>query len=151
MIIGIDLATVNCGLCIADWKDLDTFNYSMSTVGMKDLQPETIIKFSEALGKIVTDQICYVDFNFNEVFFRGRKKHLAIKYFLAGIIQAKALEANFITPAELRKHYGFGAKEKKYILHENLLDDTFHKKYNEHERDAYLLARLGFELHKETN
>src|SRR5574343_101769 len=110
MIIGLDLATVNCGLCMAD----STTGYSMTTIGMKDLQPETIQKFAKALGLIVAGEIVYVDFNYNEIFLRGLKKHLAVKYYLAGYIQAVAKEDYFVTPAELRKHYGFGAKEKKY-------------------------------------
>jgi hypothetical protein len=120
--------------------------FNVVTVGMKDLQPDTVQKFAKSLGLLAKNQVTYIDFNYNECFLRGRKKHLAIKYFLAGYIQATAKEANFITPAELRKYYGFGAKEKKYTLHEKLLEPTFCKLYNEHERDAYLLAKMGFNL-----
>ena len=143
MYLGIDLATTNCGLC---WMDNDltcTFN----TFGITDISSdESILKFAEALSKVVSDQICFVDFHFNECFLPNKKKHIAIKYYLAGVIWLSAKEVHFIKPSEVRQHFGHPAKMKKYQFHEAMFLGEDLKQETEHERDAYLLALMGKQL-----
>lgn len=139
MIIGIDLATVNCGLCFMQEDETCWYN----TIGMPDLEPETINSFAQALQKVVHDQIVYVDFHYNECFLPNKRKHISIKYFLAGVIKATAKETHFIKPADVRKYYGQDPKMKKYKFHELMFDSAMMKEQDEHKRDAYLLALMG--------
>ena len=140
-VIGIDLATVNCGLCFMTEDETHWFN----TIGMNDLEDETILKFADALSLIVHDQICYVDFHFNECFLPNKRKHIAVKYYLAACIQRSARETHFIKPAEVRKHFGQDPKMKKYKFHEALLSKEMMKEHSEHKCDAYLLALMGIQ------
>lgn len=140
-VIGIDLATVNCGLCFMAEDETHWFN----TIGMKDLEPETINNFAMALQKVVQDQVVYVDFHYNECFLPNKRKHISIKYFLSGVIFATAKQTNFIKPSEVREHFGFDSKIKKYIFHEKMFDSEMMKQHDEHKRDAYLLALMGIQ------
>ena len=140
-VIGIDLATVNCGLCFMTEDETHWFN----TIGMNDLEDETILKFADALSLIVHDQICYVDFHFNECFLPNKRKHIAVKYYLAACIQRSARETHFIKPAEVRKHFDQDPKMKKYKFHEALLSKEMMKEHSEHKCDAYLLALMGIQ------
>lgn len=139
MIIGIDLATVNCGLCFMNPDETCWYN----TIGMPDLDDETILKFADALSLIVHDQICYVDFHFNECFLPNKRKHIAVKYYLAACIQRSAKETHFIKPSDVRKYYGQDSKMKKYKFHELMFAPEMMKEHDEHKRDAYLLALMG--------
>ena len=77
MYLGIDLATTNCGLCWMEDDETCTFN----TIGITDISSdESILKFAEALSKVVSDQICFVDFHFNECFLPNKKKHIATTF-----------------------------------------------------------------------
>lgn len=140
MILGIDLATVNCGICFME----DDETCSFATVGMKDLEPETILKFTSSMVKIVSDQVCYIDFHFNECFLPNKKKHIAVKYFLAGAIVTSAKQCNLVKPSEVRQHFGFDGKLKKNLFHEQMFINAYNQN-NEHERDAYLLALMGLQ------
>ena len=137
-VMGIDLATKNCGIC---WRYRDDSSH-MSMCGMKTQTDIELLVFSKILKSLVKDQTVYVDFNFNEVFLPGRKKFTAYKYFLAGIIQASAKECNLITPSQLRKHYYCNSKMSKKDLHKLLIPEIMLEQYNEHELDAYLLAKM---------
>lgn len=143
MIIGIDLATVNCGLCFMQ----DDTRYSFATIGMKNLEDETIIKFADSLALLVHDQICYVDFHFNECFLPNKKKHIALKYYLAASIQFSAKECYFIKPSKVREHFGFAPKMPKREFHKQIFLGDLGQE-NEHEKDAYLLALMGFQLQR---
>lgn len=143
MIIGIDLATVNCGVCFMKHDETCSF----STIGIPDIAiDDSIIEFSQALAKVVSGQICYIDFNFNECFLPNKRKHIAVKYFLAGVILLSAKETYFIKPSEVRKHFGYEPKMNKYKFHTEMFKDV--RQENEHERDAYLLAFMGLQLQR---
>lgn len=144
MIIGIDLATINCGVCFMKPDETSTF----STIGIPDItSDESIIEFAQALAKVVNDQICYIDFNFNECFLPNKRKHIAVKYFLAGVILLSAKEAYFIKPSAVREHFGFDPKMNKYKFHEQMFKQILNQE-NEHERDAYLLALMGLQIQR---
>lgn len=143
MVIGIDLATINCGLCFMQEDE----NTSFATIGIKDIaNDETIINFATSLAKVVSGQVCYIDFNFNECFLPNKRKHIAIKYFLAGVILVSAKEAYFIKPSQVREHFGFDPKMNKYKFHAEMFKDV--RQENEHERDAYLLALMGLQIQR---
>jgi hypothetical protein len=154
MILGIDLAISNCGLCFMN----DDETCSFATIGIKDVakDDDVILQFSKSLSKVVSDQTCYVDFHFNECFLPNKRKHIALKYFLAGVIFVSAKETYFIKPSALRVHFGFEPKMNKYKFHEAMLKDCYkgNGEYwkldnaNEHERDAYLLALMGLQLQR---
>ena len=140
MIIGIDLATVNCGLCFME--EDETCSYE--TIGIKDINSdEAVLKFADSLSLLVHDQVCYVDFHFNECFLPNKRKHIALKYFLAACIQRSAKKTYFIKPSQLREYFGLDPKINKYKFHEAMFPTVKLKQENEHERDAYLLALLG--------
>lgn len=143
MILGIDLATVNCGMCFMKEDE----SVSFVTIGMKDLEDKTILKFADSLAMLVHDQDCFVDFHFNECFLPNKKKHIAVKYFLAGVILVAAKETQFIKPSVIREHFGFPAKMKKNLFHEQMFLSAYNQN-NEHERDAYLLALMGLQLQR---
>lgn len=140
-VIGIDLATVNCGLCFMKADETHWFN----TVGMPDLEDETILKFSDALAISVYDSICFVDFHFNECFLPNKRKHIAVKYFLAACIHRSAKQTYFIKPADVRKYFGQDPKMNKYKFHELMFPPEMMKEHDEHKRDAYLLALMGIQ------
>ena len=143
MIIGIDLATVNCGLCFMQEDETPSF----ATIGIKDISnDETSINFATSLAKVVSGQVCYIDFNFNECFLPNKRKHIAVKYFLAGVIFLSAKEAYFIKPSVVRGHFGFDPKINKYKFHAEMFKDV--RQENEHERDAYLLALMGLQIQR---
>jgi hypothetical protein len=142
MILGIDLATVNCGVCF--FKSPQEYSFAM--LGMKELDDNSILEFANVLGKLVSEQVCYVDFTFNECFLPNRQKHVAVKYFLAGVLKSKAKECNFIKPILVREYFNYPAKEKKYKLHKDFFNPDWFTDHNEHERDAYLLALMGYQL-----
>lgn len=143
MIIGIDLATVNCGLCFM--RDDETTNFS--TIGIPNIaSDESILNFATSLAKVVSGQVCYIDFNFNECFLPNKRKHIAVKYFLAGVILMSAKEAYFIKPSVVREHFGFDPKMNKYKFHAEMFKDV--RQENEHERDAYLLALMGLQIQR---
>ena len=144
-ILGIDLATKNCGLCF--W-DLGQGNHGFSTLGLKDLEPATVIKFTESFCKIVEGMNIVVDFNLaTECYLPGKRNHTAIKYFMAGAIQQTALSCLFVTPKELREHYGYPSKTSKLLLHDELIPKNIYIK-TEHEKDAWLLANMLQELNQ---
>lgn len=146
MILGIDLATVNCGLCFM--QDDEQCRFATIGLGKKNINSdEAVINFTNALSKLVSDQICYVDFSFNECFFNNQKKHVSVKYFLAAVIYCNAKETYFIKPSQVREHFGFAPKMNKYKFHEQMFLDHL-KQENEHERDAYLLALMGLQLQR---
>lgn len=134
-IIGIDLATKNCGLCF-----IDSAGMQFNTVGLKDLKPETVYKFTKSLCIIVKGSNIVVDFSWSEIYLPGRRNHAAIKYFIAGALLQSAKNCLFVTPAELRKFYGYAPKTKKEVLHGLVPEEYTHR--NEHEKDAWLLAKL---------
>ena len=143
MLIGIDLATVNCGLCFMQEDETISF----ATIGIPNIaSDESILNFADSLSKLVYDQICYVDFNFNECFLPNKRKHIAVKYFLAGVILLSAKEAYFIKPSVVREHFGFDPKMNKYKFHAEMFKDV--RQENEHERDAYLLALMGLQIQR---
>lgn len=137
-VIGIDLATKNCGVC---WMYEDD-SYFPGMCGMKEQTDLALLEFASVLRNLVHNQIVFVDFNFNEIHLPGRKKFTAYKYFLAGIIQASAKECFLITPSQLRKAYGLKAKTSKTDVHKSLITEIMREQYNEHELDAYLLAKM---------
>lgn len=142
MIIGIDLATTHCGMCFMNSDE----TYTTATIGIPDIKADdSIMKFSEHLVTLVKDRICYIDFHFNECFLPNKKKHVSVKYFLAGVIWAVAQEVHFIKPSVVREYYGFSPKTKKYVFHESYFDTPSNTE-NEHIRDAYLLALMGKQL-----
>lgn len=143
MIIGIDLATINCGLCFMQ----EDGQFSFATVGMKDLEDETILKFADSLALLVYDQDCFVDFHFNECFLPNKKKHIAIKYYLAAVIKSSANKTYFIKPSVVREYFGFPAKMKKQEFHAAMNLKSYNQN-TEHERDAYLLALMGLQLQR---
>jgi hypothetical protein len=146
MILGIDLATVNCGLCFMDIDETCSF----ATIGMKNLEDKTIVNFADSLSLLVHDQDCFIDFHFNECFLPNKKKHVALKYYLAGNIQRSAKSYRFVKPSAVREHFGFPPKMKKYEFHEQMFIDHLRQE-NEHERDAYLLALMGLQLQRMKN
>lgn len=142
MIVGIDLATVHCGICFMQSEE----TYTTATIGITNIaSDEAILNFSKSLQTLVKDRICYVDFHFNEYVLPNRRKHVCVKYFLAGVIWATAQEVHFIKPAAIREYYGFSPKTKKYVFHESYFDTPSNTE-NEHIRDAYLLALMGKQL-----
>jgi len=140
LIIGIDLATVNCGLCFMEEED----KYNFATIGMKDLEDETILKFADSLSLLVHKHVCFVDFYFNECFLPNKRKHIALKYYLAANIKRSAKEAYFIKPSAVREYFGHSPKMNKYKFHEEMFSGEMMKQENEHHRDAYLLALMGW-------
>lgn len=144
MILGIDLATTNCGLCFMQ----DDETVSFATIGIKDIaSDEAVIQFAKSLSKVVSDQQCFVDFHLNECFLPNKKKHIAVKYFLAGVILVSAKEVMFVKPSAVREHFGYPAKLNKYKFHEQMFKQTLNQE-NEHERDAYLLALMGLQIQR---
>lgn len=143
MILGIDLATVNCGLCFMQKDETCTYN----TIGIPDISnDESILKFADSLALLVHNQICYVDFNFNECFLPNKRKHIALKYYLAAVIKCNAKEAYFIKPSVVREYFGQAPKMNKYKFHEQMFPGQKLNQENEHERDAYLLALMGKQI-----
>ena len=143
LILGIDLATVNCGLCFMQEDETCSF----ATIGIKDIgSDESILQFAKALQKVVSDQVCYVDFHFNECFLPNKKKHIAVKYFLSGVILVSAKEVEFVKPSAIREYFGQSPKMKKYAFHELMFTDQMLEQETEHERDAYLLALMGKQI-----
>lgn len=144
MIIGIDLATVNCGLCFMQ----DDETTSFGTIGIKDISnDDDILRFADSLSLLVHNEICFVDFHFNECFLPNKRKHVALKYYLAANIKRSARETYFIKPSQVRTHFGFEPKMNKYKFHEVMFKTPL-KNENEHERDAYLLALMGLQLQR---
>lgn len=143
MILGIDLATVNCGLCFMEEDETCIY----ATIGIKDIgSDDSILQFAKSLSMVVSNQVCYVDFHFNECFLPNKKKHIAVKYFLAGVILASANEVEFVKPSAIREYFGQSSKMKKYAFHEVMFPDLKLKQETEHERDAYLLALMGMQI-----
>lgn len=119
---------------------------SFATIGIKDIgSDESILQFAKSLAMVVSDQVCYVDFHFNEVFLPNKKKHIAVKFFLAGVILVSSKEVEFVKPSAVREYFGFSAKMKKYAFHEQMFGEGLNQE-NEHERDAYLLALMGKQI-----
>lgn len=142
-ILGIDLATKNCGLCF--W-DLGSGRHGFSTIGLKDLEPQTVIKFTQVFCKIVEGMNIAVDFNLaTECYLPGKRNHTAIKYFMAGAIQEAALSCLFVTPKELREFYGMTAKQPKELLHKLFVPEEL-ALCDEHQKDAWLLANMLQEM-----
>jgi len=137
--IGIDLATTNCGIC---WMQKDE-DCKFATVGMKDLEKKTILAFAKSLSILTYEHDVVVDFSFAECFLPNRRKHVAVKYFLAGCIQNSARNTVFVTPSELREFLGYSKKVSKKTIHQLQFNLEWLEKYTEHELDAYLLALLG--------
>ena len=144
MIIGIDLATINCGLCFMQEDE----SCSFSTIGIPDISDdESIVNFADSLALLTHNQECFVDFHFNECFLPNKKKHIAVKYYLAANIQRSAKLYRFVKPSDVRVHFGFPPKMKKYDFHKQMFKDHLRQE-NEHERDAYLLALMGLQIQR---
>jgi len=143
MIIGIDLATHNCGLCFLD--DMPTF----TTVGLKSKVTPTedaIFKYADSLALLVKNKKIYVDFSWQEIFLPGRRSIASIKYFLAGAIYNSAGQCSFISPKQVRDFFNLPPKTKKEELHKLILQIyPENLSRNEHELDALILAHIGKE------
>lgn len=139
MLIGLDLATKNCGWCKFESPNL----YTTGVFGITTLNEGGILKFSDSLATFVSGKKVFCDFSFTEIYFPGNKLHGATKYFLAGVLY-QATEVEFVSPQTLREFFEAPKLQKKEKFHQYMGTLSILPERSSHEIDAYLLALYGY-------